>query len=68
MRTKKTASPPLPAKLDEMDLLKLQNLTLRAEALNNERIALGGAFAAKYFPGLKGGSISITPDGTVSIA
>lgn len=77
MRTKKNAivpalvpfvATPAPAiKLDELDMLRLQNLTLRAEALNNERVAFGVSVASKYFPGRQVAAITLSPDGTVSI-
>lgn len=47
-------------------MLRFQNLSLRAEALNSERVALGQAIAGKYFPGRLIAGVTIGPDGTIA--
>lgn len=52
MKTARDIAPADPYKaatrLDEVDLLRLQNLNLKFELLNKERAALGAALTAKY--------------------
>lgn len=53
------------AKVDEVDMLRSQVLTLRQEALNRDKEAFAKALVAKYGkPGVT--AVSIQPDGTIA--
>ncbi len=52
------------AKIDEIELLKLQNIDLRLELLNREKRTMTQALIAKYGkPGQE--SIQLSADGTI---